>query len=314
MISTALLIALQQALDVEKAVESAVEKGVEEGVDTAITNAEASFNLSPEELIEKIVEWCVTMGGNIIGAILIYIVGRFIIKLVKKALNAFLERRKIEPTVKSFVQSMVSISLTVLLVIAIISQLGLETTSFAALLASAGVAIGMAFSGNLQNFAGGVIMLLLRPFKVGDYIVAQGVEGYVKEIQIFHTVLTTYDNRTIFVANGPLSSGVITNMYQTRKRRVELIVSVEYGANFEQVKKVLLQIINDDPMILKEPEPFIAIHDLNSSSVDIVVRAWVKSGEYWDVHYKLREKVYEEFNKAGINFPFPQLTVHQAEN
>ena len=273
----------------------------------------AKESVNWNDIIPQLIEWCVKMGGNLLSAFIIFIVGRFIISLIKRALNAFLERRKVEPTVKSFVKSMVSVALTILLAIAIISRLGIETTSFAALLASAGVAIGMAFSGNLQNFAGGVIMLVLRPFKVGDYVVAQGVEGYVKEIQIFHTVLTTYDNRTIYVANGPLSSGVITNMSQQVNRRVDWTVSVEYGADFDKVKAILLKIIDKEPLILKDPAPFVALKELSNSSVDLIVRVWVKSADYWDVYYELRREVYEAFNKEGIGFPFPQITVHQAE-
>ena len=301
---TSLLIAIQQAEDVAEAMTRAAASAAAEA-------AKESVNWN--DIIPQLIEWCVKMGGNLLSAFIIFIVGRFIISLIKRALNAFLERRKVEPTVKSFVKSMVSVALTILLAIAIISRLGIETTSFAALLASAGVAIGMAFSGNLQNFAGGVIMLVLRPFKVGDYVVAQGVEGYVKEIQIFHTVLTTYDNRTIYVANGPLSSGVITNMSQQVNRRVDWTVSVEYGADFDKVKAILMTIIDKEPLILKDPAPFVALKELSNSSVDLIVRVWVKSADYWDVYYELRREVYEAFNKEGIGFPFPQITVHQAE-
>ncbi|MBR3013532.1 MAG: mechanosensitive ion channel [Bacteroidaceae bacterium] len=301
---TSLLIAIQQAEDVAEAMTKAAASAAAEA-------AKESVNWN--DIIPQLIEWCVKMGGNLLSAFIIFIVGRFIISLIKRALNAFLERRKVEPTVKSFVKSMVSVALSILLAIAIISRLGIETTSFAALLASAGVAIGMAFSGNLQNFAGGVIMLVLRPFKVGDYVVAQGVEGYVKEIQIFHTVLTTYDNRTIYVANGPLSSGVITNMSQQVNRRVDWTVSVEYGADFDKVKAILLKIIDKEPLILKDPAPFVALKELSNSSVDLIVRVWVKSADYWDVYYELRREVYEAFNKEGIGFPFPQITVHQAE-
>lgn len=302
---TSLLIAIQQAGDVAEAMTKAA-------ASAAADAAKESVNWN--DLIPQLIEWCVNLGGNLLSALIIYVVGRFFIGLIKRAVNAFLERRKVEETVKTFVRSLVSISLTVLLIIAIISRLGIETTSFAALLASAGVAIGMAFSGNLQNFAGGVILLLLRPFKVGDFVVTQGVEGYVKEIQIFHTVLTTYDNRTIYVANGPLSSGVITNMSQQVNRRVDWTVSVEYGADFDKVKALILEIIDKEPLILKDPAPFVALKELSSSSVDLIVRVWVRSADYWDVYFELRREVYEAFNKEGIRFPFPQVTVHQAEN
>lgn len=298
-----LLIALLQTTEATEAVEEAVEQVAEV----------APNPMDIHEILHQLGDWSVTLAGNILGAIIIYVIGRFLIGLIKKGINAYLERRNIEPTVKSFVKSMVNISLTVLLVIAIISRLGIETTSIAALVASAGVAIGMAFSGNLQNFAGGVILLLLRPFKIGDYIVAQNAEGYVKEIQIFHTVLTTYDNRTIYVANGSLSSGVITNMSQQENRRVDWTVSMEYGQDFEKAKELLLDIISKESLILPNPAPFVAIKELNTSSVDLIVRVWVKSADYWTVYFELRREVYETFLKEGINFPFPQITVHQVE-
>ena len=278
---------------------------------------QATVELNPQKLekitdiLPQLIDWCIKMGRNIIGAIIIYVVGRFIINLLRKLVDRLLERRNIEPTVKSFIRSLVNIMLTILLVIAIIGRLGIETTSFAALLASAGVAIGMAFSGNLQNFAGGVILLLLRPFKVGDYILAQGIEGTVKEIQIFHTVLTTADNKTIYVANGSLSSGIITNVSQQETRRVDWTFSVEYGENSERVKETVLRIVAQNPDVLKDPAPFVALHELSASSVDILVRVWTKSTTYWDVYFGIRKQVYETFNKEGIDFPFPQITVHQ---
>jgi len=265
------------------------------------------------DMVEKIVEWGINLGGNIIASVLIFIIGRYIIKLIKKMTNRFLEKRDFDESVKGFIQSLVNISLTVLLIIAIISQLGIETTSFAALLASAGVAIGMAFSNNLSNFAGGVILLVLKPFKIGDYIECQGVEGRVTDILIFHTKLLTFDKKEVNIPNGSLSGGVIINHTTATERRVEIKVSVEYGEDFERVKSVIEGIIEPDERILELPAPFIYIKELNSSSVDIMIWVWTKREEYWNVYLDMNRQIYAKFNEVGISFPFPQLTVHQAK-
>ena len=215
--------------------------------------------------------------------------------------------------VQTFVKSFVNIMLTILLIVAIISKLGVDTTSFAALLASAGVAVGMALSGNLQNFAGGLIILLLRPFKVGDFIECQGVSGTVKEIQIFHTILTSPDNKVIYVPNGSLSSGTVINYSREATRRVDWTFCVEYGEDYEKVENVINKLIAADERILNTPAPFVNLIALADSSVNVVVRVWVKSENYWDVFFSMNKAVYATFNKEGINFPFPQLTVHQAK-
>ena len=215
---------------------------------------------------------------------------------------------------QTFCRSLVNLLLNLVLVFAIISKLGVETTSLAALLASAGVAIGMALSGNLSNFAGGLIILVFKPFKVGDYIDGNNVSGTVKEIQIFHTILSTVDNRIIYVPNGSLSSNAIVNYSKQDMRRAEWTFGVEYGEDFEKVKAVLERIIAADARILKDPAPFIGLGALSASSVDIKVRAWAKTDDYWGVYFDMNRVVYETFNKEGIGFPFPQLTVHQAKD
>ncbi|MDE6347944.1 MAG: mechanosensitive ion channel [Bacteroides sp.] len=263
---------------------------------------------------ERFVDWGVSAGGRIIGAVLIYIVGRFLISLLKKMVARLLEKRHVEPSIQSFVRSLVNILLTLLLVIAIIGKLGVDTASFAALLASAGVAIGMALSGNLQNFAGGLIVLVFRPFKVGDLIEAQGVTGTVREIQIFHTILATADNKIIYVPNGALSSGTVTNYSREETRRIEWVFGVEYGEDYDRVEQTLRQLLSADNRILSTPEPFIALHALEDSSVNVVIRVWVKSADYWAVYFDTNRAVYALFNKEGISFPFPQLTVHQAKS
>ena len=199
--------------------------------------------------LQQLIDWGVNAGGRIIGAIIIFVVGRFLISLLRKMLARLLAKRHVDASIQSFVKSLVNILLTILLIIAVIGKLGVETTSFAALLASAGVAIGMALSGNLQNFAGGLIVLLFRPFKVGDWIESQGVSGTVREIQIFHTILTTADNKVIYIPNGALSSGTVTNYSREDTRRVDWVIGVEYGENYDKVEDTVRRIISEDSRI-----------------------------------------------------------------
>lgn len=262
--------------------------------------------------LNQLMGMAVEAGKNILMAVVIYIVGRFLIKVVKRLLNSMMERRRLDATIRSFLNSFVNILLTILLLITVVSALGVNTTSFAALLASAGVAVGMALSGNLQNLAGGIVILLFKPYKVGHYIAAQGIEGVVKEIQIFHTIVTTVDNKEVYVPNGALSSGSVINYSSNPLRRVDLTFGVEYGADVQKVRGVLLDLVGADKRVLKEPAPFVALCELSDSSIDFTVRLWVKSEDYWGVFFDTKERVYAEFNKCGISFPFPQVTVHQA--
>lgn len=268
------------------------------------------------QVAEKLLNWGMETGKNILAAIVIYIVGRFIIRQIMKLVSKILVKRDFEVSVQTFLKSLLSILLNLVLAFAIISKLGVETTSLAALLASAGVAIGMALSGNLSNFAGGLVILVFKPFKVGDFIDTTNneVSGTVKEIQIFHTILTTVDNRLIYVPNGTLSSNAIVNYSRQEMRRAEWVFGVEYGTDFERVKAVIDRLIAADSRILKEPAPMVALSSLSASSVDIKVRAWTKVADYWDVYFDFNKAVYETFNKEGIGFPFPQLTVHQAKD
>ena len=279
----------------------------------AAQNADDGFS-KLQIFIQQLIDWSVSAGGRIIGAIIIFVVGRFLISFLKKMVAKLLAKRQVDPSIQSFVKSLVNILLTILLIIAVIGKLGVETTSFAALLASAGVANGMALSGNLQNFAGGLIVLLFRPFKVGDWIESQGVSGTVREIQIFHTILTTADNKVIYIPNGALSSGTVTNYSHEDTRRVEWVVGVEYGENYDKVESTVRRILSGDSRILATPEPFVALHALDASSVNVVIRVWVKSGDYWGVYFDMNKAIYSVFNKEGIGFPFPQLTVHQARD
>lgn len=284
-------------------------------LNAALLSASSSkFKVDWNSLIERMTDWSIEIGKSILGAILIYIVGRFIIKQINRLVSKILEKRNFEISVQTFLKSLLSLLLNLILAFAIIAKLGVETTSFAAILASAGVAIGMALSGNLSNFAGGLIILVFKPFKVGDYIDGQNASGTVKEIQIFHTILSTVDNKIIYVPNGSLSSNAIVNYSKQETRRAEWVFGVEYGEDYERVKAVLERIIAADERILQTPAPFIGLGSLSASSVDVKVRVWTKSSDYWDVVFDMNRVVYETFNKEGIGFPFPQLTVHQAND
>lgn len=281
-----------------------------------LTLLSVTQKMTLDDFLGKLSDWGIEVGKSILSAVIIYIVGRFLIKQISRVVVKILEKRKLEISVQTFLRSFLNLTLNLVLAFAIISKLGVETSSLAALLASAGVAIGMALSGNLSNFAGGLIILVFKPFKVGDYIEsdAQKVGGTVREIQIFHTILTTPENKVIYVPNGSLSSNAIVNYSKQDKRRVELVIGVEYGENYNRVKEVLERIIKEDSRILQDPAPFIGLGALSASSVDIKLRVWTSTEEYWNVYFDLHKVVYETFNKEGIGFPFPQLTVHQAKD
>ena len=269
-------------------------------------------NVHWDQVVSQLINWSLDAGKHILIALVVYLIGHYLIKLLNYLLARFLERRKVEISVQTFVRSFVSILLQVLLIITVVSALGVNTTSFAALLASFGVAIGMALSGNLQNFAGGIVILFLKPYKVGDWIEAQGTAGTVQSIQIFHTILLTADGKLIYVPNGSMSSGTIINYTLTPTRRAEWIISIEYGEDVEKSRQIISGIIQEDARILKEPAPVIFLNELNSSSVDILIRCWTNNDDYWGVMFDTREKIYNAFNEKGISFPFPQMTIHQA--
>ncbi len=272
---------------------------------------EAAKSGQIDRVIEQAAAIGMQAGKSLLLAIIIAVVGRYAIKFINRLVARMLERRNVEPTVQTFLKSFVNITLIVLLIITVVGTLGVNTTSLAALLASAGLAVGMALSGNLQNLAGGIILLFLKPFKVGDFIEAQGVSGTVKAIQIFHTILTSVDNKELFVPNGALSSGNITNYTKNDLRRVDFTISVEYGTDTEKVKQVTLNLIKEDGRIMQEPSPFIAIKELGDNGVSFVLRVWAKASDYWNIFFDMNERIYKAYNEAGINFPFPQIQIHQ---
>ena len=255
-------------------------------------------------------DYLIPFGLKLVAAIVVYILGRWVIKLIKKGLSKAMLYRKADASLNTFLMSLVSVLLTFFLILAIVGILGINTSSLVALLASAGLAIGMALSGTLQNFAGGVMIMLFRPFKVGDFISAQGFEGKVNEIQIFNTHLLSVDNKEIILPNGALSTNAMTVFSKQDTRRVDWVFSIAYGDDYDKAKSVLKRLCQEDERILKEPGVMIELIKLNNSSVDITVRAWVKTPDYWLVFFAMNEKVYKTFAVEGLNIPFPQMDVH----
>lgn len=333
-----------------------------------------------DDLINQLVSRIVHFAIQVAVAVAVFYIGKFLIRKLHNLMARILLRRRVDPSLSTFLLSMVRIVLYFILIVTVVGILGIETSSFIALFASAGVAVGMALSGTLQNFAGGVLILLLKPYRVGNYIEAQGYAGTVREIQIFHTIISTYDNKSIIIPNGGLSTGTINNWSREDYRRVEWAVSVSYGNSFDEVRQALMQIIASDEDIVKkyvedhreerrkagktiqqnsddsdedcnpetDPEceerrrgffsrlfhknpvikaakaranaplpvmpidrsPAVVLDNLGSSSVDLKVRAWVPTELYWNVYYRINQRIYTELPRPGISFPFPQLDVH----
>ncbi len=267
------------------------------------------------DLMAELMDKAVSFGLKVLAALAIYLIGAWAIRKVKNIVARVFERKGTDAAIASFVQSIISIALTILLIIITIGAVGIDTTSIAALLAGGGMAIGMALNGTVQNFAGGIMIIAFKPFKAGDYIQAQGFEGTVTEVNIVSTKLTTVDNKSIIIPNGALSNGSINNFSQNDFRRVDWTVNVEYGSSVEDTKNILMNIMKNDARILNasnsgNADPFVALHSLTNNSVVFVMRAWVKSEDYWDVNFSVNEKIYNELPENGIKFPFSQLDVH----
>jgi small conductance mechanosensitive channel len=264
-----------------------------------------------ESIIEKVNDIVLTYGPKLIGAVVVWIIGGIIIKALVKGFDKLLNKRSIDESLKPFLKGIVGALLKVMLVISVLGMLGIQMTSFVAILGAAGLAVGMALSGTLQNFAGGVMILIFKPFKNGDFLEAQGHIGTVSEIQIFNTILKTLDNKTIIIPNGGLSNGSMTNYSTEPKRRVDWTFGIGYGDKTENAKEVLLRLMSEDSRIISDPAaPFVAVSELGDSSVNFAVRAWVKSEDYWGVFFDMNEKVYNTFDKEGLNIPYPQMDVH----
>ena len=306
-----------------------IREGARQMIEFAQTDPQGFWHTMGETMLH--------FGLKVLAALLLYVIGLWVIGLIKRGLKRMYTRRKTEPTIASFVTSFVSITLTVLLIVISISTLGVDTTSLAALLAAGGLAIGMALSGTVQNFAGGIMLLAFKPFKAGDFIEAQGTLGKVVEVNITATKILTPDNRVVILPNGALSNGTINNYSGRPLRRVEWLVSVAYGTDAEACKKAILDILNCDKRVLQEntdmkklykelnvtafqlttvnyrmdaiPAPFVALKALNASDITFVVRAWVRNDDYWDVFFALQERFYTELPKQGFSFAFPHVQI-----
>ena len=284
----------------------------------------------PESFWHGVLDSAIHFGLKVLVAFVIYLIGAWLIKRVKRLLVRVFERRHTERTLATFISSLVSITLTVLLVLATIGTLGVDTTSFAALLTAGGMAIGMALSGTVQNFAGGIMLLIFRPFKAGDFVTASGVSGTVMEVTIVSTKVLTPDNRVVVLPNGTLFSSNIENVSAQPLRRVNWTVSVEYGSDAEKCMEAIQEIVRSDKRILTSadqrpktnsrsavntdglpiPDPFVALASLNENDISFVVRAWVHKEDYWDVFYDLNLRFYTELPQRGFNFAFPHMDVN----
>jgi small conductance mechanosensitive channel len=259
---------------------------------------------------DKLIELAVSYGSKLLLAVITLIVGLWLINRLSKVLRKVFELRAFEQTLQTFLISLISIVLKIMLFISVITMVGVQMTSFIALLGAAGIAFGMALSGTLQNFAGGVVLLIFKPFKVGDFIETQGYAGTVQEMQIFHTVLHTPDNKTIIIPNGALSSGSMINYSAEALRRVDWTFAISYNCSIDKAKEIILNLLNSDERILQDPAPFVGVLSLGDSGVNLITRAWVDSSVYWDVFFTMNEKVKNEFDAQGILIPFPQRDIH----
>jgi small conductance mechanosensitive channel len=249
-------------------------------------------------------------GPKLLGAVATLVAGLWVVGALINLIKAMLSRSKVDPSLATFLASLLSILLKILVYITALGVLGVEMTSFIAILGAAGLAVGLALSGTLQNFAGGVMILFFKYFKVGDFIEAQGYTGTVREIQIFVSILTTPDNKTIILPNGPLATGSLTNFSSQATRRLEWTFGIAYGDDVDQAYAVIRRLIADDERILKEPDPFMGISALADSSVNILVRVWVNAADFWPVYFRMNEQVYKNFANEGLTIPFPQRDVH----
>ena len=255
----------------------------------------------------------INFGIRVVLAILLFLIGRWVIRRLLRIFERILKRRDIDGVAVTLLGSVLTALLYIALFLTLGGVLGVKSVSFAAVLASMGLAVGMALSGQLQNLAGGVIIMVTKPFSIGDYILAQTAEGSVRAVSLFYTEILTPDNKRIFIPNGILSSGVMVNYSHEETRRIEWTIGIEYDEDFARVRSAIESLLESDERVLKTPEPTIVLHNLNSSSVDVLVRAWVRSDDLWPVFWDFNRRVYEDFNKRGISFPFPQLTVHQGK-
>ncbi len=267
-------------------------------------------SLNIEKIIELVTIWMTTYSMKIIAAILIFVIGKWVARRITNLFIKLLEKNKVDITLTRFLESIVYYTLLVGVLIAAAGQLGINTTSFIAIVGAAGLAIALALKDSLANFSSGVMLILFRPFRVGDFVTVGGVTGSVMGIDVFNTILNTPDNQRVIVPNASITNNVITNVTANDTRRVDLVVGIGYGDDILKAKQVLDRILKEEDRVLETPKPNIAVSELADSSVNFVVRPWVKTGDYWDVYFDLTEKIKLTFDKEGISIPFPQQDVH----
>lgn len=270
--------------------------------------------METSELLRQGQELVTTFGIKLIAAIAILVIGQWIAKGLSSSLRRWLAKADVDETLRKFIVRLVYVVLLVFVVLAAINQLGIQTTSFIAVIGAAGLAIGLALQGSLSNFASGVLIIIFRPYKIGDYIEAGGTAGTVEAVQIFTTVLKSPDNKTVIIPNSQIMNGTITNYSTKAQRRVDLVAGVGYDDDLDKAKRVLTDILDNDKRVLKDPAPTIAVSELADSSVNFVVRPWVNADDYWPLYFDLNERIKKRFDEEGISIPFPQRDVHVYEH
>lgn len=268
------------------------------------------LQLQVTEVWNTVQQYVTEFGLKFLGAIAVLIIGRWVIKGIVRKFTGLLNKRDVDPTIIPTLRGVVNVALMVALLLAVIGMIGIDTTGLIAVFGAAGLAIGLALQGSLANFAGGILILTLKPFKAGDFVEVNGQMGVVHAVTIINTVLKTVDNKTIYLPNGAVAGANITNFTEEDTRRLDKVFGIGYGDDFDKAKGIIMDIIKADKRIMNDPEPFARVGNLGDSSVDITVRVWVKTAEYWNVNFDMIEKVKKEFDAQGISIPFPQRDIH----
>jgi len=272
------------------------------------------MDINVEQLVEQVRELAVSFGFSIVAALAILVIGIWIIKFIRRIVEKQLDKREMDPTLAKFLLNLIYFLLLTVVILAALGQLGIETTSFIAILGAAGLAVGLALQGSLANFASGVLLIIFRPFKVDDFVKLADEEGFVEKIQIFTTQIRTFDNRTIIIPNSVITGGKITNYTDKEVRRVDISIGISYGDNIKHAIDSLMEILNNHPKILKDPAPFVGVTGFGDSSIDLTVRPWCNTEDYWDVFFEVNHSIKIEFDKKGVSIPFPQRDVHLFEH
>ena len=271
---------------------------------------ETLMNLDMQELMSHLAEQAIWVFGKILIALAFYFVGRWLIRRILRLMDRMFERKEVDISIRPFIRNTASVVMILVLVLVVVQTLGVNVTSLIAIFSAATLAIGMALSGTAQNFAGGVMILAVKPYRVGDYITAQGQSGTVQEIKLFSTVITTVDNQTIYIPNNVIATGIIDNYSTATTRRTDWSLALSYGDDVEVARRVILEMLSADERILKEPAPVVWLNALEDTCIRLTVRAWVKNSDLWEVFFEYNERFYKELPKAGLRFPFPQLDIH----